>query len=70
MNKSYAIQLLGGTASKAARTIGRTPQAVIQWPDPLTERIQETVEFHFNRLPPSQKRKNKAKAEALLRGQE
>ena len=32
-------------------------------------RVEALVMYHYAKLPPSQKRKNKAKAEALLRGQ-
>ena len=64
MEKQYAINLLGGTASKAARTIGCTPQAITQWKDPLTRTIQGLVMLTYNELPPSQRRKNQAIADA------
>lgn len=66
MKKQYAINLLGGTGSKAARTIGRTPQAITQWKDPLTRPVEALVMLTFNSLPPSQRRKNQAIADAAL----
>ena len=66
MKKQYAINLIGGTGSKAARTIGRTPQAVTQWKDPLTRPVEALVLMAFNALPPSQRRKNLAMANAAL----
>jgi hypothetical protein len=50
MNKSDAINLLGGTPTKAAAAIGCKPQAVSQWPDPLTPRIRDRVEAAIARL--------------------
>ena len=64
MKKQYAINLLGGTPSKAARAVGRTPQAVTQWKDPLVRSIEGLVMLTFNELPPSQRRKNQAIADA------
>jgi hypothetical protein len=43
MLKSQAIQALGGTTSAAARAVGVTPQAVDNWPDDLTRRIEDRV---------------------------
>ena len=43
MNKTQAIELLGGTASKAAQAIGVTPSAVSQWPEELPSRISDRV---------------------------
>lgn len=44
MDKTEAIQLLGGTAAEAARAIGITVQAVAAWPDPLPQRIADRVQ--------------------------
>ena len=35
MQKSKAIELLGGTTASAAKTLGVTYQAVAKWPDEL-----------------------------------
>jgi hypothetical protein len=43
MNKSKAIELLGGTPASVAEAVGVTVQAVSQWPDPLPERIADRV---------------------------
>lgn len=43
MNKSTAIQLLGGTVVSAAKEVGVSPSAVSQWPDPLPERVADRV---------------------------
>lgn len=44
MNKSEAIQLLGGTVSSAAQVIGCTTAAISQWPDQLPPRIADRVQ--------------------------
>lgn len=43
MNKQTAIDLLGGSVSNAARTLGVTYQAVLKWPDVLPQRITQRV---------------------------
>ena len=43
MNKLKAIELLGGSVTKAAAAIGILPQAVSMWPDILTARISDRV---------------------------
>jgi len=43
MNKTDAINQLGGSPTSAAKAIGIKPQAVSQWPDPLTPRIADRV---------------------------
>ena len=43
MNKSTAIQLLGGSVVSAAKEVGVSPSAVSQWPDPLPERVADRV---------------------------
>ena len=43
MNKSTAIQLLGGTVVSAAKEVGVSPSAVSQWPDQLPERVADRV---------------------------
>ena len=69
MKKQYGINLLGGNVTDVAEMLGYSRQAIHQWTDPLTTRLEALVMYHYAKLPPSQKRKNKAKAEALLRGQ-
>lgn len=44
MEKTRAIELLGGTISSAAQEIGCSYQAVRQWPEVLTRRIADRVE--------------------------
>lgn len=58
MIKQDAINLLGGTPTKAAAAIGCRPQAVSQWPDPLTPRIEDRVTAAISRA----KAKNSYKA--------
>lgn len=43
MDKSKAIELLGGTVAAAASKVGVSPQAVTAWPDPLPPRIADRV---------------------------
>jgi hypothetical protein len=43
MNKTDALNLLGGTPTKAAKAIGCTPQAISQWPEPLSQKIIDRV---------------------------
>ena len=43
MQKTQAIQLLGGSIRDAADAIGITYKAVHKWPDPLTPRIADRV---------------------------
>ena len=43
MKKQQAIQLLGGTATKAADAIRINPQAISQWPDHLPPRLADRV---------------------------
>lgn len=43
MQKSKAIELLGGTISAAASAIGVSYQAVDKWPDVLPDRIADRV---------------------------
>ena len=64
MEKQYAINLLGGNVTNVAEMLGYSRQAIHQWADPLTTRLEALVMYHYAKLPPSQKRKNKAKAEA------
>lgn len=59
MNKQNAINLLGGTPTKAARAIGITSQAVQRWPGELTDKIRDRVEAALARqkLPPKRVKK-------------
>lgn len=43
MQKSKAIELLGGTVAAAASAIGVSYQAVDKWPDILPDRIADRV---------------------------
>jgi hypothetical protein len=43
MNKSKAIEILGGSVSAAAEVMGVSYQAVDKWPDELPPRIAERV---------------------------
>jgi len=43
MKKHEAIQLLGGSVTKAAEAIGINSQAVTQWPEDLPRRISDRV---------------------------
>lgn len=43
MNKSTALQFLGGTVAEAARRLGVSYQAVDKWPDQLPPRIADRV---------------------------
>ncbi len=43
MQKTTAIEMLGGTVTEAAKAIGITPSAVTQWPDELPQRIEDRV---------------------------
>ena len=43
MQKSQAIELLGGTVTRAADAIGINPQAISQWPDLLPRRLADRV---------------------------
>jgi len=44
MNKDKAIQLLGGSVSIAARSVGVSYQAVRRWPQQLPPRIADRVQ--------------------------
>lgn len=43
MRKQKAIELLGGTATAAAKAMGISYQAISGWPDELPPRIAERV---------------------------
>jgi hypothetical protein len=43
MQKSRALELLGGTTTSAAKAIGISYQAVEKWPDVLPGRIADRV---------------------------
>lgn len=43
MNKSRAIELLGGTVAAAAEAVGISQSAISQWPDELPARIADRV---------------------------
>lgn len=54
MDKTKAIELLGGTVTAAAQAIGVSYQAVDKWPDVLPPRIVDRVQAALARkhLPP------------------
>jgi len=54
MNKSDAIQILGGSIATTAKAIGTSYQAVSKWPDVLPRRIEDRViaAIARKRLPP------------------
>jgi hypothetical protein len=43
MQKTLALELLGGTVAKAAEAIGINSQAISQWPDELPPRLADRV---------------------------
>ena len=43
MQKSKAIELLGGTVAAAAKEIGVSYQAIDKWPETLPARIEDRV---------------------------
>ena len=49
MKKQLAIELLGGTVSAAAKTLGVSYAAVHKWPDELPRRISDRVEGAYAR---------------------
>ncbi|ATA55188.1 hypothetical protein CKY39_19700 [Variovorax boronicumulans] len=49
MKKQLAIELLGGTMSAAAKTLGVSYAAVHKWPDSLPRRIADRVEGAYAR---------------------
>lgn len=44
MNKSEAIDQLGGTVKGASKLVGVTEAAIRMWPDPLPPRIRDRVQ--------------------------
>ena len=50
MDKSQAINLLGGNTTAAAKAVGVKPQAVSNWPDPLPQRIADRVQAALWRI--------------------
>ncbi len=43
LTKTQAIELLGGSKTRAAKAIGCTVQAVSKWPEVLSDRIADRV---------------------------
>ena len=43
MEKTRAIELLGGSVGSAAKSIGINSQAISQWPDTLPPRLADRV---------------------------
>ena len=68
MDKKLAIQLLGGSQTKAARLIGIVPQAISQWPDPLTPILADRVQAAlYRQLPTSEELEKNADEAELFR---
>ena len=68
MQKQHAIDLLGGSVSAAAKAINRTPQAISQWPDPLSpgliDRVHATL-YRQEKLNPPQTKEPKHGTDAV-----
>ena len=58
MKKQTAIEILGGSVSKAAEEVGSTYQAVDKWPELLPARIADRVTAAFARKCDREKRRN------------
>jgi hypothetical protein len=52
MKKARAIEMLGGSITSAASTLGISYQGVRQWPDDLPPKIADRVFAAFVRLHP------------------
>lgn len=50
MNKTEAINLLGGSVAKAADAIGINSQAISQWPAELPARLADRVQAALWRM--------------------
>lgn len=70
MNKTQAIQLLGGTVTAAAEAVGISRSAVSQWPEELPDSIRDRVQAAIARkhLPPELIGHHPAPAEASQEG--
>ncbi len=64
MNKSDAIQLLGGSPTKAAEAVGVTVAAISLWPPVLPPRIADRVQAALWRMEQAKKPADSGKAEA------
>ena len=52
MEKQTAIQLLGGTAKKAAQAMGyKSPHAIYMWPEVLPKSVHERVLGILSQMP-------------------
>lgn len=58
MKKADAIQILGGSISRAAEEFGSSYQAVDKWPELLPPRIADRVTAAFARKCDREKRRN------------
>ena len=57
MEKQTAINLLGGTAKKAAQAMGyKSVQAVYLWPEILTTKVADRVNGAAKRIKPRKQR--------------
>jgi hypothetical protein len=63
MNKSHAIELLGGSVTSAARACGISTSAVSQWPEVLTKDQVDRVQAALYR---QQAAKSKPRRKAAL----
>jgi hypothetical protein len=66
MDKQTALDLLGGTPTKAAKAIGIVSQAVSQWPDPLTLPLRDRVQAALYRQLPTPEELAQTAHEAAL----
>lgn len=72
MQKSEAIELLGGTVTAAAQALGISYQAVDKWPEELPDRIAQRVlgvvalqRYGDKLLPELKKRKDAPKSKTV-----
>lgn len=65
MRKSEAINLLGGTATAAAHSIGVTVSAITQWPEVLPQRLADRVQAALWRIEHAKPRKEQKLPEPI-----
>ena len=65
MLKTQAIELLGGTAKRAAAAIGVTSQAISGWPEQLTPALRDRVQAALYR-----QKQRRAKPDSKAKQQE
>lgn len=65
MLKTYAIALLGGTPTKAAKAYGKTLQAICAWKPEISSAQEAQVLMAFSKLPLKDRKANQLKANEL-----